>query len=53
MRALYMHPHTGEAYSVTDDAAVPPRSVPSSSSTFSTALTSYFARARAWLNSIR
>jgi hypothetical protein len=53
MRALYMHPHTGEAYSVTDDAAVPPRSAPSSSSTSSTSLTSFFARARAWLNSIR
>jgi hypothetical protein len=51
MRALYMHPRTGEAYSVTDDAAVQTRSTASSSSTSLTSLTSFFTRARAWLNS--
>jgi hypothetical protein len=55
MRALYLHPRTGESYSVTDDADGQPRSTPSSSSTSSysfTSLTSFFAGARAWLKSL-
>jgi hypothetical protein len=54
MRALYIHPRTGDAYSVTDDAVEQPRSMPSSSSASSsslTSLTSFFTRARDWLNS--
>jgi hypothetical protein len=49
MRSLYIHPRTGEPYSVTDDAVEQPRSAASSS----ISLTSFFYRARDWLNSLR
>jgi hypothetical protein len=48
MRSLYIHPRTGEPYSVRDDAIEQPYPAASSSST---SLTSLFTRARAWLNS--
>ena len=48
MRSLYIHPRTGDAYSVTEYAGEQPRLAASSSSTSST---SFFTRARAWLNS--
>ena len=54
MRTLYIHPRTGDAYSVTDDAVEQPRSTPSSSSASSTSVTSFtsfFVRAWDWLNS--
>jgi len=54
MRSLYIHPRTGDLYSVRDDAVEQPRSASSSSSTSSnsaTSLTSFFTRARTWLNS--
>jgi hypothetical protein len=50
MRSLYIHPRTGEPYSVTDDSVEQPRSAASLSST---SLASFFTRARDWLNSFR
>jgi hypothetical protein len=50
MRSLYIHPRTGEPYSVTDDAIEQPRSAASPSSA---SLVSFFIRARAWLNTFR
>src|SRR5229473_1274982 len=49
MRSLYIHLRTDEPYSVTDDAVEQPRSA--TSPTIS--LTSFFSRARDWLNSFR
>jgi hypothetical protein len=46
MRSLYVHPRTGESYSVTDDAGETQGSTTSSSSI---SLTRLFLRARAWL----
>jgi hypothetical protein len=53
MRALYIHPRTGDAYAVTDDAIEQPHATPSSSSTSLTSFTSFFARARDWLDSFQ
>ncbi len=50
MRSLYIHSRTGDPYSATDDAVEQPRSAASSSSI---SLTSFFSRARDWLNSFR
>jgi hypothetical protein len=50
MRSLHIHLRTGEPYSVTDDAVELPRSAASPSSI---SLTSFFSRARDWLNSFR
>ena len=49
MRSLYIHLRTDEPYSVTDDAVEQPRSATSSA----ISLTSFFSRARDWLNSFR
>ncbi|HKV64035.1 MAG TPA: hypothetical protein VJO16_19165 [Candidatus Acidoferrum sp.] len=49
MHSLYIHPSTGEPYTVTDDAVESSRSTPVSS--FATSLTSLFSRARAWMHS--
>jgi hypothetical protein len=55
MQRLYLHPGNGAFYSVTDDLVERPRStsttLPSSSARFA-AETSFFHRARAWLNSL-
>jgi hypothetical protein len=55
MQRLYLHPENGAFYSVADDLVEPPRSTsttsPSSSARFA-AETSFFHRARAWLNSL-
>jgi hypothetical protein len=51
MRSLYIHSNTGQPYSVTDDAVEPARSALPSNST--TALSSFFSRARTWMNSFR
>jgi hypothetical protein len=53
MRALYIHPRTGDAYAVTDDAIEQLHATPSSSSTSLTSFTSFFARARDWLDSFQ
>jgi hypothetical protein len=53
MRSLYVHPRTGEAYSVADDSGEQPRSAASSSSASAASLTSFLTRARVWLNSFR
>jgi hypothetical protein len=50
MRSLYIHPSTGEPYIVTDDAVEQPRST-SSSSTSLPSYSSFFTRAREWLDS--
>jgi hypothetical protein len=50
MRSLYIHPRTGEPYSVTEKDVEQPRSAASSSSI---SLISFFSRARDWLNSFR
>jgi hypothetical protein len=50
MRSLYIHPRTGESYVVADDALEQPRST-SSSSTSLSSFTSFFTRAREWLDS--
>ena len=50
MRSLYIHLRTSEPYFVTDNAIEQPRSAASPSSI---SLTSFFSRARDWLNSFR
>jgi hypothetical protein len=50
MRSLYIHPRTGESYVVADDALEQPRST-SPSSTSLSSFTSFFTRAREWLDS--
>jgi hypothetical protein len=51
MRSLYIHSNTGQLYGVTDDAVEKPRAMsPSSSETSS--FSSFFTRARAWMNSV-
>lgn len=50
MRSLYIHLRTGEPYFVTDNAIEQPRSAASPSAV---SLTSFFSRARNWLNSFR
>jgi len=50
MRSLYIHPRTGESYVVADDALEQPRSTSSSSASLSS-FTSFFTRAREWLDS--
>jgi hypothetical protein len=50
MRSLYIHPSTGQPYSVTDDAIEKPRSTPSSSSR--TSFLFFLARARVWINTL-
>jgi hypothetical protein len=49
MRSLYIHSKTGQAYTVTDDAAEQPRSALPPKTTVSFA--SLLSRARAWMNS--
>jgi hypothetical protein len=53
MRSLYIHPRSGEPYSVADDAGEQPRAATSSSLSSSDSFTSFFTRARDWLNSFR
>jgi hypothetical protein len=50
MRSLYIHPSTGQPYSVTDDAIEKPRSTPSWSSR--TSFLFFFARAQVWINTL-
>jgi hypothetical protein len=50
MHSLYIHPRTGEPYFVTDDDEERSRPT-SSSSTSSISFTSFFTRAREWLDS--
>jgi hypothetical protein len=55
MQRLYLHSGNGAFYSVTDDLVERPRSTSSTSPSSSTrfaADTSFFSRARAWLNSL-
>jgi hypothetical protein len=55
MQRLYLHPGNGAFYSVTDDLVELPRTTSSTSPSSSTrfaASTSFFDRARAWLNSL-
>ncbi|HLZ49301.1 MAG TPA: hypothetical protein VKP61_00995 [Candidatus Acidoferrum sp.] len=55
MQRLYLHSGNGEFYSVADDLVERPRSTSSTSlisSTHYAAATSFFDRARAWLNSL-
>jgi hypothetical protein len=53
MRSLYIHARTGEPYSVADDAGE--QSHPEASSSLASAgtVTTFFTRARNWLNSFR
>jgi hypothetical protein len=53
MRSLYIHPRTGAPYSVPDDAGEQPYASPSSSLPSADSFTSFFTRARNWLNSLR
>jgi hypothetical protein len=50
MRSLYIHPRSGAPYSVMDDAVEQPRGATLSSAD---SFTSFFTRARNWLNSFR
>jgi hypothetical protein len=52
MRSLYIHPRTGDSYVVGDDAVEQARP-PSPSSSSSISFTSFFTRAREWLDSFR
>jgi hypothetical protein len=53
MRSLHVHPRTGEPYSVADDAGEQPRAAAWSSLSSADSFTSFFTRARDWLNSFR
>ena len=53
MRSLYVHPGTAQFYSVTDEPTEQSRSATSPSSASSISLTSFFSRARNWLNSFQ
>ena len=53
MRLLYVHPGTAQFYSVTDEPTEQSRSATSPSSASSISLTSFFSRARNWLNSFQ
>jgi hypothetical protein len=53
MRSLYIHPRNGAPYSVTDDSVEQPSTAASLSSPSADSFTSFFTRARDWLNSLR
>ena len=53
MRSLYIHPRNGAPYSVTDDSVEQPSTAASPSSPSADSFTSFFTRARDWLNSLR
>ena len=53
MRSLYIHPRDGAPYSVTDDSVEQPSTAASPSSPSADSFTSFFTRARDWLNSLR
>jgi hypothetical protein len=53
MRSLYVHPRTGEPYSVADDAIEQPHIAPPAYSSAADSFTPFFTRARNWLNSFR
>jgi hypothetical protein len=53
MRSLYVHPRTGEPYSVAVDAVEQPHTAPPAYSSAADSSTSFFTRARNWLNSFR
>jgi len=52
MRSLYIHPHTGQPYAVTDDASAVEKSRSTRPSSSASPLTSLFLRARSWMHSL-